>query len=499
MNTLIFIVLTVQALLGAFDNLWHHELQAKLPQRLSARRELALHAAREAMYGVLFLVVAWVEVRGLWAVALGAMLATELVITLVDFLEEDRTRKLPPFERLLHTVLTVCYGAFLALMLPVLVTWAQLPGELVWVSHGAWSWVFTAFAVGVLAWSVRNAWALIAHRPQPVVAASKAFVSMDRPRTVLVTGGTGFIGSALVEALVREGRRVFVLSRDVMQARGQFGDAVTVIDRLDILPAETRLDAIVHLAGARTLGLPWTAARRRTLLSSRADMTSSLLALMRRLHHRPQVLVAASAVGYYGVPDNGEESPACGESGLSKAGQFVSNLCVAVEHEARRAEVLGVRVVRPRFGLVLGRDGGAWPMQALAARFGLGAVLGSGRQPMPWVHLDDAIGLLMFALDNAEVRGAINVVAPEVSSQSRFAQVLAGTYGHRAWLRVPAAPLRWLGGEMMTLMLDGQAVVPTAALARGYRFRHPALREACAALAGKDAGIEAERPAFIGR
>lgn len=493
MNSLIFIALATQALLGAFDSLWHHELQARLPQRHSARRELALHAARESIYGVLFLVVAWVEFRGAWAFVLGAMLVAELIITLADFVEEDRTRRLPSLERLLHTVLTALYGAFLALIVPVLLQWAQEPAELRLVSHGVWSWLFSAFAVGVLAWAVRNACALRRHgATAAAIAASQTYSPIAGPRTVLVTGGTGFIGRALVDALVREGRRVFVLSRDVLQARGSFAPGVTVIDRLDTLPAETRLDAIVHLAGARVLGLPWTRARRRTLLSSRVNLTTELLALMRRLHHRPQVLVAASAVGYYGVPAHGADQAACDESAPPRSGQLASDLCVAVEHEARRAEALGMRVVRLRFGVVLGRGDGAWPMQALAARLGLAAVLGSGRQPMPWVHIDDAVGLVRFALDTGDAHGAINAVAPEAATQGRFAQLLANTYGRGAWLRVPAAPLRWFGGEMMSLMLDGQLVVPAAAMAMGYRFRYPSLGGACAALAEGHSGCGVE-------
>lgn len=487
MNMSVFTVLTAQALLGAFDNLWHHELQARLPQRRSARRELALHAAREAIYGLLFLVVAWLECRGPWALLLGAMLITEVIITLADFLEEDRTRRLPPFERLLHTVLTVLYGIFLALMVPVLLAWAQLPGALVPVWHGLWSWVFTAFAAGVLAWSVRNALAL----RQGTVEAPAVSPPPGVQRTVLVTGGTGFIGMALVNALLREGRRVILLSRDALQARGQFGPAVMVIDRLETLPAETRIDAIVHLAGARVLGLPWTRARRRTLLSSRVELTARLVALMRRLHQKPQAFVAASAVGYYGVPPEkasmcGQGHEACDEAALPRPGQFVSDLCVAAEHEARRAEALGVRVVRMRFGVVLGQGDGAWPMQALAARLGLAAVLGSGQQPAPWIHLDDAVGLLRFAMKTSSVRGALNAVAPEACTQAGFASTLAATYGQRAWLRVPATALRWLGGEMMSLMLEGQAVAPAAALAAGYRFKHPSLREACASLAGTE-------------
>jgi len=487
MTSTVFLVLAAQALLGAFDNLWHHELQAKLPQRRSARRELALHAAREAIYGLLFLVVAWLECRGAWALVLGAMLGAELVITLADFLEEDRTRRLPPLERLLHTVLTAMYGAFLALMLPVLAGWARQPTALVPVAHGFTSLVFTAFAVGVLAWSLRNMLAL--RRRRDAAAPLRDTAPVAAAPTVLVTGGTGFVGTQVVARLVRDGRRVIVLSRDVLQARGSFGPAVSVIDSLDILPAETRIDAIVHLAGARVLGLPWTRGRRRQLIDSRVALTTALVALMRRLHHRPQVLVAASAVGFYGVAPDGASMHGAGQAPLDEAaaprpGQFASDLCIAVEHEARRAEGLGVRVVRLRFGVILGPGDGAWPLQALAARLGLGAVLGTGRQPAPWLHIDDAVGLVRFAIDTPGVTGPVNAVAPEACTQAGFAQAMAAAYGRRVWLRVPAAPLRLLGGEMMSLMLEGQAVAPAAALAAGYRFAQPSLSGACAALAG---------------
>lgn len=481
MTAPLFIVLAVQALLGAFDNLWHHELQARLPQRPSARRELTLHAARELIYGIVFMTLAWFELRGPWAVALGVLLAVEVVITLADFVEEDRTRRLPPLERLLHTVLTATYGAFLALIAPVLMAWSREPAALLPVDHGIVSIVFTAFAAGVWAWALRNALALRAMAP---MADSRR--SSDVPThgpVVLVTGGTGFVGTAVVQRLLRDRWRVIVLSRDVLQARRNLDPAITVIDRLDVLPNETRLDAIVHLAGARVLGMPWTRARRRTLLDSRVMGGADLVALMRRLHHRPQVLVTASATGFYGVPPDGAGQAPCDESAPARPGQFASDLCAAAEHEARRAEALGVRVVRMRFGVVLGCGDGAWPMQALAARLGFAAVLGSGRQPMPWLHLDDAVGLVRFAIESRTLAGAVNAVAPQACTQREFAQALAAAHGRRAWLRVPSAPLRWLGGEMMSLILDGQAVAPAVALAAGYRFRHPALAPACAALA----------------
>ncbi|MEO8152172.1 MAG: TIGR01777 family oxidoreductase [Rhizobacter sp.] len=497
MSLTLFLVLAVQAILGAFDNLWHHELEAHLPRRLGARRELALHAAREGIYAVVFIAVAWFECRGAWALGLGLLLATELVITLADFLEEDRTRRLPPLERLLHTVLTAMFGAFICLMVPVLADWASLPTALVVTPRGTASWIFTAFAAGVFLWAVRNVLAL--HSTRGPAAAALAQTRMraatgpvptpaEAPVTVLVTGGTGFVGRALVANLVQDGRRVIVLSRDLMSARGLLHSDVTVIDRLDTIPAETRIDAIVHLAGARVLGMPWTRARRRTLVDSRVALTRELVGLMRRLQRRPTTLVAASAIGWYGVPQNrasmrGEGTMPLDETAPAQPGQFVSDLCIAVEHEAQRAEGLGVRVVRLRLGVVLGHGDGAWPMQAFAARLGLAAILGTGRQPAPWLHLDDAVGLIRLCLQKSTLFGAVNAVAPDTPTQRAFATTLAAAYGRRAWLRVPAAPLRWLGGEMSSLMLEGQAVAPKAVIAAGYQFRYSRLNEACLSLA----------------
>ncbi len=458
-------VLIAQALLGAFDNLWHHEWAARLPQQRGARRELALHAAREALYGALFLGLGWWAWHGAWAALVAAVLGVEVVITLSDFLEEDRTRTLPPFERWLHTVLTVSYGCFLGLFGPVLWAWWHQPTGLVPAGRGWVSVLYTLFAVGVWLWSARNLLAVLRlgrETPEPTPPLPRG------AETVLVTGGTGFVGRTLVRRLRAQGHRVLVLSRDVKQARAQLGDGVTVIHTLDEILPETRLHAIVHLAGARVLGRPWTLGRREVLQNSRTRLTESLRALVQRLEHRPAVLVAASAVGFYGTPP---EDVLCCEQQGPMPGTYQSDLCAAIEHEAMRLEALGLRVVRMRFGVILGRDDGALPMQALAARWGFAARLGSGRQALPWIHLDDAVGMVLWALRRSDVRGAVNGVAPDLHSQWSFTQALATSVGRRARLWMPAAPLRALAGEMSTLLLDGQRVWPARALAGGYRFR----------------------------
>ena len=300
---------------------------------------------------------------------------------------------------------------------------------------------------------------------------------------VLVTGATGFVGRALVADLRRDRRRVIVLSRDAGRAAALFGPQVWAVTTLAAIPPETRIEAIVNLAGARVLGLPWTASRRHTLTHSRVGVTAAVVDLTRRLQQTPRVLVSASAVGYYGASPQASFEPR-DEASPARPGEFQSDLCAAIEQEARRAEALGVRVVRLRLGVVLGRDDGAYPMLARAARLGLGAVLGSGRQPAPWIHLDDAVGLIRFALANDRLAGAVNAVAPDTPPQARFVQALAASFGRRAWMRVPDAPMRALMGEMATLLLDGQNAVPRAALEAGYGFRFPALERALRDLAG---------------
>jgi len=484
----VFMLLSVQAVLGALDNLWHHELQAKLPLRVSARRELGLHAAREGIYSVVFIGLAWFEWRGVFAAVLAALLLSELMITLADFLEEDRTRRLPPFERVLHTVLAISYGLFLGFLAPVLHAWSQQASAMQGITHGWVSWLCTLYGVGVLAWGVRNALAAVQlHRRagDVAVADSPMRLHSTKPAT-LVTGATGFVGGALVNALLRGGQRVIVLSRDGRQASAMFGPKVWVVESLDAIPSETRIDAVVHLAGARVLGLPWTASRRRVLLGSRVDLTAALVDLMRRLQQRPRVMVSASAVGFYGASP-GDSFERLDETARARPGEFQSDLCAAIEHEARRAEGLGVRVVRMRLGIVLGHGDGAYPMLALSSRLGLGAVLGRGLQPAPWIHLDDAVALIRFALASPRLQGPVNAVAPDTPTQALFARAMAASFGRRVWLRMPAAPMRMLLGEMATLLLDGQNAVPAAAVEAGYRFIHPTLKSAFEDLAQRSA------------
>lgn len=303
--------------------------------------------------------------------------------------------------------------------------------------------------------------------------------------TVLVTGASGFVGRHLCASLTAQGVQIIALQHRTVAAAIP---GVRVVQSLDALPDDLQLDAIVNLAGAPILRTPWTSARRRLLLSSRLDTTAAVVKLIARLRQRPPVFISSSAVGYYGV--RGDEP--LDESATGQA-IFQSELCQRWEQAALPAEELGVRVVLLRFGVVLGTDGGALPPQVLPARFGVAAVLGHGRQGMPWIHIDDAVAIIEHALRTPPLRGALNVVAPEHVTQRQFQRVLTQVLQRPLWLRVPAWPLRLLLGEMTQLLLDGQHVVPKKCVEQGYRFRHPQLRGALENLLGSAKPAEAAR------
>ena len=293
---------------------------------------------------------------------------------------------------------------------------------------------------------------------------------------VLITGGTGFIGQALVQRLVAAGHTVTVWSRHPTQAARQLGAGVRCVSALNAIAAADRIDAIVNLAGARVVGPPWTAARRQVLLDSRVGTTQALLEWLQQTGQRPSVWVQASAIGFYGVRPPEElltETSAPGQG-------FMSELCVRWEQAAAQAKALGIRQVVLRLGVVLG-PGGALPQLLRPIRLGLGGRMGSGQQVMSWIHRDDVLTLITTALqapqNNPPMEGIYNATAPEPVPQATFTRT-AGQLLHRpVWLPVPAAPLRWALGEMAQLLVDGQNVVPARLQREGFFFAYPSLRE----------------------
>jgi hypothetical protein len=353
--------------------------------------------------------------------------------------------------------------------------------------------LFTVFGAGVFAWSVRNALAVLHHlRPPEWVREPITAGSSETPATVLITGATGFIGGHLVRHLVTRGDRVIVLTRSADKALDRFGPHVRIVTALASIARDTRIDAVVNLAGAPVLGMPWTKARRRRLLASRIETTRALVALCERLPHPPGVVVSASAIGYYGV--HGDEL--IDERGEPQA-VFQSQLCREWEDEARKLEGIETRVVRLRIGLVLGSDGGALPQLARPVRSGVGAVIGTGRQWVSWIHIEDLVRLIEHALDTPGWRGVFNAVAPAPVTHLEMQRSLARTLRRPLWLRAPAFVLRACLGEMAQLLVDGQRVIPAHAVAAGFDFRYPQLQGALDHLIGPGARDHDADPAEI--
>ena len=471
--SLLAVLLVTQILLGGFDNLWHHELSERLPGKREARVEVALHSGRELCYALLFAGLAWWEWHGVWAAAVVALLVIEVCVTLADFVVEDRTRRLPTTERVLHTVLAINFGAMLAVLAPTLLAWARLPSALARVDYGFASWLLTAAAAGVLAWSVRNALAARRH----FAAATWASRGLKprrsaEPKTVLVTGATGFIGSKLVYRLVSRGDGVIVHARNAAKAADLFGPHVDVVTDLKLVPSETRIDAVINLAGEPIAGAPWTRRRRALLLESRVGVTRALLALVERLAVKPTTWINASAIGYYGAHDGDDAlNEKCG------AGKgFQAELCRRWEETAARAAEHGVKVSTLRIGVVLSGDGGALPALARPVRLFAGTLLGTGRQWFSWIHVDDLLDLISFVLAEKTLAGPINATAPNPVRHDELMTTIASTLRRPLWpVRIPASILRFGLGELAELFVDGQRVTPDRLLALKFRFRYATL------------------------
>ena len=250
-------------------------------------------------------------------------------------------------------------------------------------------------------------------------------------------------------------------------------------------------DAVINLAGAPIADRPWTVQRRKVLWRSRVDLTRELVDWLSRCEQRPRVLVSGSATGWYG--DRGQAP--LDEDSHPGEHDFGSQLCVAWEDEARRAEGLGMRVVFLRTAPVLARDGGMLPRLRLPFSMGLGGRLGSGQQWMPWIHLDDVVGLIDFLLHRTDCRGAFNACAPHLVRNADFAGTLATTLRRPMLLSVPAWTLRMALGEMSVLLLGSQHLQPKKAMEAGYQFRFPHLEAALGCLLGREKHPATRRPA----
>jgi uncharacterized protein (TIGR01777 family) len=473
MTNLLWTLIAIQIAMGVFDTFYHHELTERLAWRPSQRYELKLHGVRNLLYALLFLVLGWWEVHGIFAVIVIAVLVIEIVITLMDFVEEDLSRKLPASERINHTLLAINYGAILMLLMPVLIGWAMQLTDIKSAYTGWLSIVAAASAAGAALCGMRDFAAARRLGRMTSVPARDLVEKLPGRQTVLVTGATGFIGSRLVAALAGRGHRVIALVRNPAKA-DILPPPITLITSLEQLPSDTAIDAIVNLAGEPIGNGFWTAQKRKKILESRIDMTGDVVGLIARLEKNPTVLVSGSAIGWYGL----WQDQVLTESAKSHQ-CFSHELCEAWEQAARPAAEHGVRVVNLRIGLVLGTDGGFITRLLTPFEFGLGGPIGSGKQWMSWIERDDLVRLIAHVIARSDLSGPINATAPIPVTNSKFTEELGRRLHRPAVFRIPAGILRRVGGDFANeLLLGGQRVLPNKALSNGFVFRHETLRSA---------------------
>ncbi len=290
---------------------------------------------------------------------------------------------------------------------------------------------------------------------------------------ILITGGTGFIGHALVNSLLKEGHKVTVLSRTPDSVNKIIGNKLTTLSNLDQLNSEHSFQVIINLAGAPIFDNHWSETRKKVIRDSRIKLTEQLLAYIERAGVKPELLISGSAIGYYGDQGNSvlnEASPVHPD--------FSQRLCADWESTAQQAERFGVRVCLIRTGLVLAYDGGLLQRMLRPFNLGLGGTLGNGQQWMSWIHRDDWISIAKTMINNQTMQGAYNATAPHPVTNSAFTKILAQHLKRPALLPLPAWLLKLLLGERSDLVLASQRVLPERLLAEGFSFQYPELLSA---------------------
>ena len=294
---------------------------------------------------------------------------------------------------------------------------------------------------------------------------------------VLVTGGTGFIGSRVCTALHQQGDTVHVLSRNPERAQTKVESARACYGwdpETEKMPSEATngMASVVHLAG-ETIAGRWNTEKKRRIRDSRILSTRNLVESLAAADTKPNTLVCASAIGYYG--DSGDEH----FTEVSPPGNdFLAKVCQEWETEAHKATDLGIRVVTVRIGLVLGLGGGLLAQVLPPFKMGVGGILGSGRQWMSWIHVDDVIGIILHALENNEIRGALNATAPTPVRNTEFTKTLGTVLRRPTLFPVPTFGLKLIMGEFADFIVLSQNVLPEKTEVSGYEFRHRTLESA---------------------
>lgn len=284
---------------------------------------------------------------------------------------------------------------------------------------------------------------------------------------VLISGGTGFIGSYLTDALLERGDTVTIISRSSKESKRKGVCYVTWDD--DLVQAVASSDAVINLAGSNLFDKRWNDEVRREILESRVEATSALVNAISKSSKKPDVFISGSAVGYYG--DRNDEILT---EDARPGSDFLANVCVSWESEAKK--VKDTRLVIPRIGIVQQKDDGALQKMLLPFKLFAGGPLGSGDQYYPWIHMDDVVGLFLFALDNDKVAGPINIVAPNAPKMTDFAKTLGEVLSRPSFFKVPAFALHLAVGQSAEAILASLRAKPAKATKLGYTFKFPDLR-----------------------
>ncbi len=301
-------------------------------------------------------------------------------------------------------------------------------------------------------------------------------------KSIVLTGATGLIGSALFKRLKACGNEVIVLVRNPEKARQQLPDAKKYV-RWDALESEGEwqkeldgVDAVIHLAGVPVVSR-WSEDYKKQIYDSRVLSTRYLVSAIAKASKKPEVFISASAIGYYGNQGYGEAVEALTEDAPA-ANDFLAKVCVDWEREAFAAEKLGVRTVAVRIGIVLSTKSGILEKMMTPFKLFAGGPIGSGKQWVSWIHIDDEVEVFLFALERTDVRGVLNATAPQPVMMSTFASTLGKVMSRPSFFPVPKAALQVLFGDAVDVVAEGQRVVPKRLQSLGFMFRYPNLEPA---------------------
>jgi uncharacterized protein (TIGR01777 family) len=473
MQTLL-LLLSIQGLIGAYDSIYHHDFKEKLSLKPTARNELKIHSIRSMLYSILFLSFGWSEWHGWLVLLFAVILAIELILTLWDFVEEDRSRVLPPTERITHTILTLNFGVIIALFVPELLRWQALPTGLNIVDHGIYSWILTVYGVGVIPFAIRE-YTSFRHLGRNTGAAAtteKSYPTLAS-QNILITGGTGFIGQQLCNTLLSQGHSLTLLVKNYSKAASLFGshNRLTFINNINQLKETDQFDTVINLAGEPIATGRWNQRKKQLIKESRFDTTKQIVHYIKTTHSKPKLFISGSAIGYYGP--HGDETLSESSPGTPC---FSHELCAQWEAIAQQVQYFGVRVCLLRTGIVLGKTGGALASMLIPFSYGLGGKLGHGRQWMSWIHIDDIIGIILELMKNKNISGPVNATAPNPVNNAEFTKILGRNLHRPTLMTMPGFVLRIIMGEVADeLLLTGQKVIPQKLTSTGYQFKYPIL------------------------